>query len=354
MIFSVKTAHSGRENLQRRSALERVVPCAVRQATLVAAIAGATQALAAPPAGHRHHLLQHNNAAVQPQTQAPAGADTSPVIARMGTIEVHSDDAQKIIANLSPADRAALVREPKAFARVLGGLLSDRFLLQEALAKHWDQQPAVMAALERLRENAIVQGYVQSQSMPPADFPTEADIQAAYDANKAALLAPKQYRLAQIYVSAQDSSDPGAETAARNKILAAARLLRDPGADFAAIARAQSEAKTTAARGGDIGWLSEAQLVPDIKSKVLALAKGGVTDPIRLADGWQIIKLVDIKPEHTLTLAEVHDALKQRLRQQRAQELQRAYIGKVIEANPIAVDEIALQKLVGASGQASQ
>ncbi len=95
-------------------------------------------------------------------------------------------------------------------------------------------------------------------------------------------------------------------------------------------------------------------MVPDIKSKILGLAKGGVSDPIRLADGWQIIKLVDVRPERTLTLAEVHDALKQRLRQQRATELQRAYIAKIIEANPIAIDEIALQKLVGSSGQASQ
>jgi parvulin-like peptidyl-prolyl isomerase len=350
MIFSVKTVTASQQGGQCRSTRLRVVSCA----TLVAAIAVAMQASAAPLPGHRHHYAPHNGAAAQPGAPAAAAADTTPVVARMGNIQVHSDEAQKLIASLPPADRAALARDPKAFARVLGGLLSNRFLLLAAISKHWEQQPAVAAALERMRENAIVQSYVQSQSMPPAEYPSEADIQAAYDANKAALLAPKQYHLAQIFVAARDSADAAAETAARNKILTAARLVREPGSDFAAIAQAQSEAKATAARGGDIGWLSEAQMVPDVKSKVLALTKGSVTDPIRLADGWQIIKLIDIKPEHTLTLAEVHDALKQRLRQQQAQQLQRAYIAKVIEANPIAVDEAALQKLVVASGQAAQ
>ncbi len=356
MIFSMKTADAGRKDVHRRSAIGWVVPRSAQYAILFATIAGTTQVFAAPLPGHEHRHRPTHNVVAQPQTAATAvgAADTSPVIARMGDIEVHSDDAQKLIANLSAADRATLDRDPKSFARVLAGLLSDRFLLKEAIAKHWDQQPAVVAALERLRENAIVQSYLQTQSMPPADFPSEADIQAAYDANKAALVAPKQYRLAQIYVSAQDNVDPASETTARNKILGAARLLRVPGSDFAAVALAQSEAKTTAAHGGDIGWISEAQMVPEIKSKVLSLAKGGVSDPIRLADGWQIIKLVDVRPERTLTLTEVHDALKQRLRQQRASELQRAYIAKIIEANPIAIDEIALQKLVGASGQAQQ
>ncbi len=319
-------------------------------------------ALAAPakPMHHRHPIHtavarpQTNPADTSPAADTSPTADTSPVVARMGRVVLHADKAQNVVANLPAADRAALARDPKILARVLAGVLADRFLLDAAQSKHWDEQPAIAAALQRLRDNAIVQSYLQSLTVPPADYPSDTEIAAAYEANKSALVGPKQFEVAQIFVAAKDSDDAAAETSARNKILAIARRLREPGSDFASIARSDSEAKASAVRGGEIGWLTEAQLRPEIKPQILALAKGGVSDPIRLADGWQILKLLDIKPAGTLSLDQVHDALKQRLRQQRASDLQRAYLADLIKSNPISVDAAALQKLVGATGEAAR
>ncbi len=313
-----------------------------------------TLAMAAPGKPVHHHHL--HTAAVPQDAQASAAPaqdtsqDTSPVVARMGNLELHADQTQKLIANLNPNDRSAIDKNPDLLARVLRGLIADRFVLAQALAKHWDQQPAVAAALERMRENAIMQSYVQAAAAPPPDYPNEADLAEAYEANKSALMAPKQYEVAQIFVAAKT----GADTQAREKILAIARELRTPGADFTAIAKTESQAKATAANGGIIGWLSEAQLRPDIKPHILALAPGAISAPIRLDDGWQILKLVDVHPPRQLDLSEVHDVLKQKMRQQRAQDLQRAWLADLVKANPISLDQSELIKLVGATGAAAQ
>ncbi|MEJ0052087.1 MAG: peptidylprolyl isomerase [Methylovirgula sp.] len=333
-----------------------------RGGTLISGLATAslvvTLAMAAPgKAVHHHHL---HTAAVPQDAQASAAPaqdtsqDTSPVVARMGNLELHADQTQKLIANLNASDRAAVDKNPDLLARVLRGLVADRFVLAQALAKHWDQQPAVAAALERMRENAIMQSYVQAAAAPPPDYPNEADLAEAYEANKSALMAPKQYEVAQIFVAAKTGADTSAETQARNKILAIARELRTPGADFAAIAKTESQAKATAANGGIIGWLSEAQLRPDIKPHILALAPGAISAPIRLDDGWQILKLVDVHPPRQLDLSEVHDVLKQKMRQQRAQDLQRAWLADLVKANPISLDQSELIKLVGATGAATR
>jgi parvulin-like peptidyl-prolyl isomerase len=312
---------------------------------------GVAPAISAPgkPVHARHHL----HTAAVPQATAPA-PDTSPVVARMGTLELHADQTQKLIANLNPSDRAAIDKNPDLLARVLRGLIADRFLLSQALAQHWDQQPAVAAALERLRENAIMQSYLQAATAPPADYPSEADLAEAYEANKAALMAPKQFEVAQIFVAAKTGADSATETQARDKILAIARELRQPGADFAAIAKTESEAKGTAEHGGIIGWLSEAQLRPDIKTQILALAPGAISAPIRLDDGWQILKLVDVRDPRQLAFSEVRDLLKQKMRQQRAQELQRAYLANLVKTNPISVDTAELNRLVAAAGTATR
>jgi hypothetical protein len=313
---------------------------------------GATPTYASPvKAAHGHKGHAMHTAVTQP---GAGEVDASPIVARMGDVALHAHAVEKLVAGLSPADRAALAKDPKILTRVLAGALANRFLLNEALGKHWEEQPAVAAALERLRDNAIIQSYLASVAAAPTDFPTEADIETAYEVNKSALVAPVQYDVAQIFVASKDGADQETESKAREKILSLARQLRQAGANFAAIARANSEAKTTAARGGEIGWLSEAQLRPEIKAHVLGLKKGGVSEPIRLDDGWQILKLLDVKPAGTVTLDQVREALKQRLRQQRASELQRAYIGALIKANPISIDADALKNIGGASGEATR
>ena len=140
--------------------------------------------------------------------------------------------------------------------------LGRQAVLREAQAKKFEQQPSVKAQLDGLRDQAVTELYLESVSRPPESYPSDAEVQAAYDANKAAFDVPRQFRAAQIFVAVARGADKVVEERARRKLDEVVKAVKAKGADFAAVARADSEDKQTAPQGGEIGWLSESQWCP--------------------------------------------------------------------------------------------
>ncbi len=274
--------------------------------------------------------------------KASGGED---VIARVGNVNVSADDLRSYVAALGPREQAALAKDPALLSQAVRLLLANRLVLQEALAKKWDQKPAVAAQLDRMREGAVVELYLQSVTTPPANFPSEEELQKVYDANRSALLMPRQFQLAQIFIAAPNG-DKAAEDKGKQDLDDVLRKLKAPGADFAAIA---SSANNDAKDGGDLGWVAESQIRPEIRTQVMGLSKNAVSDPIRLDDGWHILKLIDTKASYTRTLPEVRDQLVQQIRSERAAALRRAYIAELQKQNPPVLNELALSNLLDSS-----
>ncbi|BBF93146.1 peptidylprolyl isomerase [Blastochloris tepida] len=306
-------------------------------ALLTGALLGASAALAQAP----------GRPPAAPQT-APARPMTpaSDVIARVGTSDVTADEIRAVIGSLDARQQAALARDPALLSQTVRALLANRVVLKEALARKWEQQPAVAAQVERAREAAIVESFLRAQTTPPADYPGEADLKTIYDANATAFLVPRQFQIAQIFVALPKGADKAAEDKARRKLDDVLKKLRQPGADFAALARSESDDTASAEKGGELGWLAEAQLRPEIASQVAGLAKSAVTEPIRLDDGWHVIKLMDTKASHTRPLEEVREPLVERLRAERTEANRRAYIAELLKQNPPVVNELALSRLL--------
>ncbi|HET6375198.1 MAG TPA: peptidylprolyl isomerase [Methylocella sp.] len=295
-------------------------------------------------------------AAAQARAQAPSvqrsvSAGGGPVIAKVGDTDLREESVRAFIASLSAREQEALARDPALLSQMVRSILANQLVLKEALAKRWDERPEVAEQIQRARDLTIVESYLRQVSEPPAGFPGEAEIQSVYDANKTAFLVPRQFLVAQIYVALPGGADKAAAEKAARKFAEVQLKLRQPNADFAAIARADSDAKETAGRGGEIGWLPETQLRPEIKAQVLGLAKGAVSDPVKLDDGWHIVKLIDTKPAYTRPLSEVRDALAKRIREEQASANRRAYLAELLKKNPPAINELELAKLVSATGQ---
>ena len=64
------------------------------------------------------------------------------------------------------------------------------------------------------------------------------------------------------------------------------------GADFAAVA-AQFGQGALAREGGNLGWIQEGRGAAEIDRALADLEIGAVSDPIRSADGWHIVRLRD-------------------------------------------------------------
>lgn len=97
-----------------------------------------------------------------------------------------------------------------------------------------------------------------------------------------------EYRVSEIYLilDAQQGRTEAQQTATR-----IARQIRD-GADFASLARQFSDS-ASAAVGGDLGWVQRSQLVPAVANRIANMDLGEVSDPIRTAGGFYIVRLQD-------------------------------------------------------------
>jgi parvulin-like peptidyl-prolyl isomerase len=273
-------------------------------------------------------------------------ADPAPdVVARLGTTDITAAMLRNFVRTLDPAVRKRAGSDPALMAQLVRAELARTAVLKAAQAQKWDQRPEVIQQIQRVRDEAITSSYLMSVSAPPADYPSEADIQSAYDLNRDALMAPRQYRLSQIFVALPAGGDAKAEAEARQKADDMARKAKAAGADFDALAKAHGDIKSGAEQGGDLGWASEAEIVPEIRSQVAGLAQGEVSDPIRTASGWHIIRLDDTRPAAPRPLAEVRDQLAAALRQRRMQANEQAYLNGLLAKSPISVNEIGLKKM---------
>jgi parvulin-like peptidyl-prolyl isomerase len=277
-----------------------------------------------------------------------SAADTT-VIAKVGDTEVRADDIKPFLEKLPARDQLILAKDAAAMNEFVKGIIIQQLVYKEALSKKWEQQPLVVAQLEKIRQQAITQSYLQSLSTPQKDYPSQADLQAAYDLLKKnnALQVPKQYHLAQIYVACPKGADRDTEDKAKAKLDAVMKGIKG---DFATTAKSQSDDSSSYERGGDLGFLAESQIQPEIRTAATSLTKGGVSEPIRLNDGWHVIKLVEIKEPYTATLDEVNNSLLNELRAQRAQAVGKAYLAKLTQQNPITLNEIAISKLITPKG----
>jgi len=203
----------------------------------------------------------------------------------------------------------------------------------------------VAAQIERARDQEIVATYLMSKATLAADYPSDADIQSAYDKNRDRFLVPRQYHLAQIFIDVPADADDKVQAEKKKKAEDIARQAKAAGADFEDLARRYSEHKTSAAQGGDLGWSAEQQVVPEIRVQVSGMSKGDISDPIRSSTGWHVICLLDTKAAGIRPLAEVKDTIVASLRQQKLEENEDAYVESLLQKTPPAINEIGVEAL---------
>ena len=103
--------------------------------------------------------------------------------------------------------------------------------------------------------------------------------------------AGSEYRIGHILIAVPDGASPEAIAQARERAEGVLGEIR-AGADFANMAAANSDGRQ-ALEGGDLGWRKAPDLPTILGDAVLRLPVGEVTDPIRSASGFHLVKLMD-------------------------------------------------------------
>ena len=274
---------------------------------------------------------------------APSAAD--PVVAERGPAEITVGQARALVAASGAELRQKLMADPAALRAFLRDILLQRAVLREAHAQKWEQRPDVTAAMERARDQVVAQSFLAAQAPLAAGYPSEAEIKAAYDRNKAQLMQPRTYHLAQIFLSGGAAS--GASGAAggddgRRRVADLRQKLQRGRAAFETAA-----AGLPGAHYADLGFLPDTALIPEVKSAVAGLLEGAVSEPVCTAGGCSLLRLIATRPAGPAPLASVHDQLARALRQQRLAQEEQAYADGLLAREPVRVNEIELARLAG-------
>lgn len=262
-----------------------------------------------------------------------------PVIARAGDRDITVSQIQPYLSEVTPTEREALLSNPAALSRAVRTVLLQKQLLEEAKSADWDKQPAIQALLDRVRDTAIAESFLEAVSAVPPNYPSETEITAFYETRKSDLRLPREYLFAQIFIASNDDKP-------KAKAKAAALAKQAEFSDFAALAKSHSDEPRSAANGGEVGWLADDAIQPAIRKLLEGAAKDSTLGPVELADGFYLVKILDLREPRTATLDEVRPQLTAALRRERAALNRQAYLERLQFKSPVTINEIALPSLI--------
>jgi parvulin-like peptidyl-prolyl isomerase len=214
----------------------------------------------------------------------------------------------------------------------------NNFASEEAFQEALRREGLTLDELKRNIERSMVSRQVLYREVESKVTVGDAEALKDYEAHRAEYERPASVHLQEILVKS--------EAEARN-LAARARA----GEDFAALARANSAAASRAA-GGDLGRIARGEMNPELEKEAFALAPGAVSEPIAVADGFRVLKLVERNEAGVVPFEEAKPEIVKRLGQtRRAEEYERFVQGLRKNATiDIRVREVPLQVDLTSSG----
>ncbi|MGB6064182.1 MAG: SurA N-terminal domain-containing protein [Desulfomonilaceae bacterium] len=167
---------------------------------------------------------------------------------------------------------------------------------------------------------------------------SDEEAKAYYDNHLKEFTEPEKVRARHIFLKIP----PGADTKTREEIHKKAEEILakiKAGEDFAKLAKSESQDEATASKGGDLGFFSRGTLNPAVGAAAFKLKVGEVSKPIFTGQGYDLIKVEEIKPEKELSFASVKDKIVAKLLEtkarKKAEAISRNFYEKVYRAEDL-------------------
>jgi len=170
----------------------------------------------------------------------------------------------------------------------------------------------------------------------------EAEIAAFYQQNLSQYQTPAQVRASHILFKLEGKDEKVVQALAADVLKKATA----PSADFAALAKQYSEDDSNNQNGGDLDYFGRGRMVAEFEQAAFGMKAGEISNLVKTAFGFHIIKVVDNKSDQTRPLTEVRTELEDQLKWQKAQaEAER--LAKSLEATtktPADLDKVAKER----------
>jgi peptidyl-prolyl cis-trans isomerase SurA len=235
-------------------------------------------------------------------------------------------------------DQLLLVARAKELDIQVDGDIAKRVAQEQALSKiadpdrfhQWIYEQSGMTFedwKQQLTEYELKRRVVSQEVGAHINIPTE-ELQAYFEKHKSEFVRQAQVFLSEILIGVGDGS-PEAVAAAEKKAKDLTARARK-GEKFGDLARNYSDAETAKADGA-LGAFKKGELTKEIDDVVFATPKGAVTDPIRVAAGFEIFKIEDRYSAGQATFEDARDEIMEKLYPARMEPELRKYMTRLRE-----------------------
>lgn len=181
----------------------------------------------------------------------------------------------------------------------LGELITRELLLQKAHTMRLDQDHALGEHVEDFRQRLLLEATLHELVEKKIEV-SEEELTAYFNAHRDALPIIEEARAAHILV----------------KTKAEAKGLLDKlhrGAEFAALARTHSLDPGSKDKGGDLGIVRRGRMIPELEQVVFGLKPGRISDIVKTAYGYHIIRVQSRHSRKPLAVNEVKDEIRRQI-----------------------------------------
>jgi parvulin-like peptidyl-prolyl isomerase len=220
--------------------------------------------------------------------------------------------------------------------RYLQNWLTQEVLYRQAMQEELTQKAEARKLIDQLMRNALSQ-IIMNRELASKINITETDIQTYYTANKDKFLEPAKAQISHILV---DDEQQAKELIGQIK----------DGEDFGELAKQFSKDENTKQNNGRIEpEILKGSDVPgiaansELNKKIFTVDAPKVLDePFKTENGWEIIKVDTITSERQKSLDEVKQQVAMMLANQKGQDVQRDYIGQLMDKFNVIIHTSAL------------
>ena len=173
----------------------------------------------------------------------------------------------------------------------------------------------------RLPEQAQIEYVVLSlESIKAGLSIADADVAKFYEENAARFTAAEERRASHILISAAKEQPAAERDKARKKAEELLAQVRKAPASFGELARKNSQDPGSAERGGDLDFFGRGAMVKPFEDKAFSMKPGEISDLVETDFGFHIIRLDAVRGGQKKPLAQVRPEIELTLRTQQAQK----------------------------------
>lgn len=259
---------------------------------------------------------------------APGGATLPPdVVALVNRSPIRTEDYVRMVEAVAGDRRAPLEEADKQ--RVLDRLIEEELLVQRGLTLD-------LPRLDRRVRADLTQTVIDGiASQADEREPSEAELQAFYDAHRDVFAGPGRLRVRQVFIRVTAPSDPAALARADQ----AAQRLR-AGESIDAVQAALGDPPLAALPDTPLPPTKlRDYLGPTALRTALELDVGEVSDPVRSGTGYHVLQVAERQADTAPTLDEVRPQVVAEFRRQASEQALRNYLDELRAGAEVKVRE---------------